>query len=115
MKSKKYTNIVFATLLALTSATAFSGAQADTILYICQYCNQIKPIALCLSTTEDPDILTFCGSETWDRSGTTDCKRFYRVVRHCANGSIQTYTIEKWAGAGSFCNPGADATDHDCN
>jgi hypothetical protein len=42
MKSRKLTIMSIVTLLALTSATAFSGSQGDYLMYVCQYCYQVK-------------------------------------------------------------------------
>lgn len=115
MKLNKYSSIALSSIMVLTSATAFSRTQVDLIKQMCEFCIQIaKPNPVCIKSVEDPDIITFCGSETWDRSGVPECKRFIKVARHCANGSIQAWTEESWAGAGTTCKPGSDIGSHDC-
>lgn len=109
--SKRLT-VIAALGLSLTSSVAFSDSTADTLLYICQYCDQIpKPQYLC-PMGEQTVKTDFCGSEAWTHNGVVDCKRFVNTTRYCANGSTQTYTEERWFGAGTTCL--YYGTNHDC-
>ncbi len=108
MTNRKKLTLILTTGLALTSSFAFSGSTEDAFDYYCQYCFQIPmPNPMCIAAIEVPDVVTFCGSESWTRSGVPECKRFERIEHPCANGTIIVYTKERWFGAGSHCSPGA--------
>ena len=102
--------------LILTSSVAFSGSTFDTFNYYCQYCAQItQPNPVCMAVPEVPELVIICGSESWDRSGTLECKRFLKHFRKCSWGGTMTYTTEEWAGAGSTCQPSGDNSEMECH
>jgi hypothetical protein len=109
---KTLTKKMLTTGLGLMLVT--SVAWSDTLLSICQVCNQIpKPKVLCLQGEEPPEI-EFCGAEAWLRINGTECKLFETITVYCANGKKMKYTDERWFGAGSTCDPLNATGNHHC-
>lgn len=107
---KLHTSITAVSLLGLTmiSSNAYSGTESgttgDSLQRTCRSCNQIPMPKLMCSSWDA--ISVYCGSEDWLHNGNQDCKRFMTVTQYCSNGGSQTFTVEYWAGAGFYCNPG---------
>ena len=115
MKLTKKFTLVLSLGLALTSSVALSGSMSDSLNFYCQYCQQINPPSpICTAPPEVPDLVIFCGSESWDRSGEPVCKKFEKIVHPCASGGSVTYTRERWMGAGTTCHMPNSSVDHDC-
>lgn len=96
----------------LASSTAYSGdgmsgttgatEEKDGMTYQCLPCQRLPmPAMMC------PAILCFkslCGTETWTDGTNRACVTIYYVNLVCGTGEILRYTVDEWAGAGTYCD-----------